>query len=132
MWLWGNKCISITQYPLLYYRYFFGSLINQCECPDGFEGAYCEMPSGGANGSIAPTGAYIKIFNILLTSNISFLHVSEILIQALWACETVLPFCSGFAIILVKLILVKCLQIQLYFVIANRKVLRLGVGNWHE
>ncbi|XP_052777022.1 uncharacterized protein LOC128214543 isoform X2 [Mya arenaria] len=31
----GGKC-----------RYFFGSLVNQCECPQGFEGAYCEIETG--------------------------------------------------------------------------------------
>ncbi|XP_060556123.1 uncharacterized protein LOC132716804 isoform X2 [Ruditapes philippinarum] len=27
-------------------KYFFGSLINQCVCPEGFEGAYCERSAG--------------------------------------------------------------------------------------
>ena len=28
------------------FRYFFGSLINQCECLEGFYGAHCEIASG--------------------------------------------------------------------------------------
>ncbi|KAH3695838.1 hypothetical protein DPMN_083296 [Dreissena polymorpha] len=36
-------------------RYFFGSLINQCECSPGFEGDYCEIPTGQSANTTAVT-----------------------------------------------------------------------------
>ncbi|XP_052256358.1 uncharacterized protein LOC127861711 [Dreissena polymorpha] len=35
--------------------YFFGSLINQCECSPGFEGDYCEIPTGQSANTTAVT-----------------------------------------------------------------------------